>query len=49
MRELVALLVHKDVPVEELRTERPGYIVYEDEHQIAAEPFMQETLRDAAC
>jgi hypothetical protein len=48
MRELVALLVHKDVPVEELRTDRPGYIVYEDEHQITAEPFIQETFRDAA-
>ena len=32
MRELVAFLEHKDVVVEELRTERPGYVVYEDEH-----------------
>jgi hypothetical protein len=39
MRELVALLEHKDVLVHEFRTERPGYIVYEDSHQIAAEPF----------
>jgi hypothetical protein len=48
MRELVALLAHKDVVVEELRTERPGYIVYEDEHQVAAEPFAQETFGNAA-
>lgn len=44
MRELVALLAHKDVAVQELRTDRPGYIVYEDAHQVAAIPFGQETL-----
>jgi len=44
MRELVAFLEHKDVVVEELRTEKPGYIVYEDEHQVAAMPFAHETF-----
>lgn len=44
MRELVALLEHKDIAVEELRTDKPGYIVYEDEHQIAAIPFTNETF-----
>jgi len=44
MRELVALLEHKDIPVRELRTERPGYVVYEDEHQVAAIPFENETF-----
>ncbi len=39
MRELASLLEHKDIPVQELRTDRPGYIVYEDEHQVAALPF----------
>jgi hypothetical protein len=31
MRELVALLEHKAIAVEELRTERPGYVVYESD------------------
>ena len=39
LRELVALLEHKDHAVDELQTEAPGYIVYEDEHQVAAVPF----------
>jgi hypothetical protein len=44
LRELAALLEHKDVPVKELRTDRPGYVVYEDEHQVAAIPFRGETF-----
>ena len=44
MRELVALLEHKDVPVQECRTERPGYVVYEDEHQVVAMPFGPDTF-----
>lgn len=44
MRELVALLEYKDIPVEELRTDNPGYIVYEDEHQVAAIPFGSKTF-----
>ena len=44
MRELVALLAHKDVAVAELRTTRPGYVVFEDEHQVAAIPFEPETF-----
>lgn len=44
MRDLVTLLEHKDLPVEELRTDKPGYIVYEDDHQVAAIPFSSETF-----
>ena len=44
MRDLVALLQHKDTQVEELTTDRPGYIVYEDEHQVAAVPFAKDTF-----
>jgi hypothetical protein len=44
MRELAHLLEYKDIPVEELRTSKPGYIVYEDEHQVAAIPFGKETF-----
>jgi hypothetical protein len=29
-----------------LKTERIGYIVYEDEYQIVAEPFARETYRE---
>jgi hypothetical protein len=39
MRELAELLRHKDIAVEELRTEKPGYLVYEDEFQVTAVPF----------
>lgn len=44
MRELVSLLEHRDVHVEELRTDKPGYVVYEDDHQVAAVPFGDETF-----
>ena len=44
MRELAAFLEHKDVPVEELRTTKPGYVLYEDEHQVVAMPFGNETF-----
>jgi hypothetical protein len=39
MRELVAILEEHGVHVEILQTDRPGYIVYEDEFQITAEAF----------
>ena len=44
MRELAALLAHKDLAVEELRTSRPGYVVFEDEYQVVAIPFETETF-----
>ena len=44
MRALAALLDHKDTPVAALETEKPGYVVYEDEHQVAAIPFTRETF-----
>jgi hypothetical protein len=44
MRELAALLDYKDIAVEEFRTDKPGYIVYEDDHQVAAIPFTNETF-----
>ena len=39
MRELASILEGHGVAVDILKTERPGYIVYEDEHQVTAEPF----------
>ena len=44
MRSLVALLEHKQIGVTELKTERPGYILYEDEHQVVAMPFDVDTF-----
>jgi hypothetical protein len=43
MHEVVSILDAHDIPVEVIRSNRPGYIVYEDEFQVAAEPF-QETV-----
>ena len=39
MRELVAILENHQIPVRIIRTTRSGYIVYEDEFQVVAEPF----------
>ena len=44
MRALAALVEHKDTVVEVIQTDRPGYVVYEDEYQVAAIPFGQDTL-----
>ena len=39
MHALAALLREKDIPVDVLVSEQPGYAVYEDDLQLAAEPF----------
>ena len=39
VRELVAILQHHGVSVQMLKADRVGYVVYEDEYQIVAEPF----------
>jgi hypothetical protein len=39
VHEIAALLDAHGVAVEILSTDRPGYVVYEDGHQIVAEPF----------
>jgi hypothetical protein len=44
MRQLASPLHHKGITVEELRTTKPGYVVYEDDFQIAAMPFNNETF-----
>jgi len=36
---MVYILEQHNVYVRVLKTDRPGYIVYEDEHQVVAEPF----------
>jgi hypothetical protein len=39
MRELIAVLENHEVPVRIIKTNRPGYVVYEDEFQVVSEPF----------
>jgi len=39
LREVAALLEFHAIRVEAIATDRPGYIVYEDDFQIVAEPF----------
>jgi len=39
VRELAAILDDHGVPVRTLKAKRVGYVVYEDEYQIVAEPF----------
>jgi hypothetical protein len=41
MRELAMILEGHGIEVLMLQSERPGYIVYEDEHQVTAEPFTE--------
>jgi hypothetical protein len=43
VRELVTILQHHGVVVQMLKTDRVGYVVYEDAYQIVAEPFVNET------
>ena len=43
IRLLVQILENHGVSVKMLRTDRVGYVVYEDEIQIVAEPFSKET------
>jgi hypothetical protein len=39
LRRLVSLVSATGIAVDELRTMRPGYVVYEDAHQVVALPF----------
>jgi hypothetical protein len=39
VRDLATLLERHGVSTRSVRTDRPGYVVYEDEYQIVAEPF----------
>jgi predicted deacetylase len=48
VRALCDLLEHKGIAVTELRTEKPGYVVYQDEYQVVAMPFASETFKSSA-
>jgi hypothetical protein len=39
MRALISLLEKNGYQVSQITTNRPGYVVFEDDHQVVAEPF----------
>lgn len=39
MRALIIILEKNGYHVSQITTDRPGYIVFEDDHQVVAEPF----------
>lgn len=43
-REMARIVSAAGLPIREVRTKRPGYVVYEDDFQLVAEPFA-ETVR----
>jgi len=43
LREIMIILDSHDIHTEMIQTDRPGYIVYEDPHQVVAEPFSDFT------
>ncbi len=42
--QIVRILERNGIYVKKLKTERPGYVVYEDEWQLVAEPFRKGTM-----
>jgi hypothetical protein len=42
--EMIDILERNGIYVKKIRTNRPGYIIYEDEWQLVAEPFRQGTI-----
>ncbi|MGY3453270.1 hypothetical protein [Bradyrhizobium sp. USDA 4353] len=42
MHELGRVLARSGVSVSQIRTDRPGYVIFEDEYQVVAEPFRRE-------
>ena len=39
MRELIGILERNGYQVSQITTDRPGYVVFEDDYQVIAEPF----------
>ncbi len=42
--EMVQILERNDIYVKKIRTDKPGYVIYEDEWQLVAEPFRKGTM-----
>jgi len=43
--EMVQILERNGIYVKKIKTDKPGYVVYEDEWQLVAEPFRKGTLQ----
>jgi hypothetical protein len=42
--EMVHILERNGIYVKKIRTDRPGYVIYEDDWQLVAEPFRKGTM-----
>lgn len=42
--EMVSILERSGIYVKKIRTDKPGYVIYEDEWQLVAEPFRKGTM-----
>jgi hypothetical protein len=42
--EMVQILERNGVYVKKIRTDKPGYVIYEDDWQLVAEPFLKGTM-----
>jgi hypothetical protein len=42
--EMVSILERNGIYVKKIRTDKPGYVIYEDEWQLVAEPFRKGTV-----
>ena len=42
MRALAAVLEENGYHVSQITTKKPGYVVFEDENQVVAEPFRDD-------
>jgi hypothetical protein len=42
--EMVGILERNGIYINKIRTDRPGYVIYEDEWQLVAEPFRKGTM-----
>jgi hypothetical protein len=41
---MAGILERNGICVKKIRTDRPGYVIYEDEWQVVAEPFRKGTI-----
>ncbi|ABF39543.1 hypothetical protein Acid345_0538 [Candidatus Koribacter versatilis Ellin345] len=42
--EMVRVLERNGIYIQKIKTDKPGYVVYEDEWQLVAEPFRKGTM-----
>jgi hypothetical protein len=42
--EMVQIVERNGIYVKKIRTDKPGYVIYEDEWQLVAEPFRKGTM-----